>query len=341
MPGHDPRHGADDGPPVGFSWETYVLAFVEDARGWAALSDALCRRADAVPGFPTDLQVVEKGLRRLAKRGHKSGGQYGRWMLRFFGIPASLTRWAQWMGQLHSRFSDLPASIRFEQLSQWDRPPVSESRMAGWVHIGLTTVLIRMRRDDDARTRLAMAERTAARAGVACELEVLLQRAKLATDDGDRAHARALFDRAEVCLSGELSDDDRRCYHARLVGQRAYHLTRPEPGSDTQPDVTAALALFESIDDEPFLPFVAFRKCNGLAYCHWTLGDVDRGVAYARLAEQHAGDGGFVHFRIMALNLLARMLPEADGARVRARAERLAALLEDEDLLRRVRVRWS
>lgn len=65
------------------------------------------------------------------------------------------------------------------------------------------------------------------------------------------------------------------------------------------------------------------------------------GAAYARLAEQHAGDGGFVWFRIMALNLLARMLPEAEASSIRRRAETLSKLVEDDDLLRRVRVRWG
>lgn len=338
MPGHESGH--DSTPPVGFTWERYVEAFVAEFGGWAALGDELSRRASELEGFPTDLQVVEKGLRRLSKRGHKSGGQYGRWMLRYFGVPASLSAWARWMGQLHSRFADLPASLRFEQLSLWDRPPVTESRIASWIHVGLASVLLRMRQDDDTRHRLAMAERGASVAGTACELEVSLLRAKLATDDGERPRSEVLFDRCEALLSADdLLPDDRRCYHARLVGQRAYHLTRTHQGSAE--DLHGALALFESIDEEPFLPFVSFRKCNGLAYCHWKLGDVDTGIAFARLAERHAGDGGFVRFRIMALNLLARMLSGPDADAERQRAERLARLLEDEDLLRRVRVPWG
>lgn len=342
MPGHESGHepDRDGGPPVGFSWESYVLAFVDEVGGWARLSDELARRAESVDGFPADVQVVEKGLRRLAKREHKSGGQYGRWMIRFFGIPASLARWAQWMGQFHSRFADLPASLRFEQLSLWDRPPVTESRIAAWIHIGLASVLLRMRQDADARGRLAMAQRLASQAGSACFLEVLLLQAKLATDDGDRARARQLFDESEAHLrADDLSTEDRACYRARLLGQRAYHLTRPEAGSVE--DVAGALVLFERIDEEPYVPFVAFRKCNGLAYCHWKLGDTEAGLRFAKQAEEHAGDGGFVRFRIMALNLRARMLPEAEAAMVRDRAERLAKLLEDEDLLRRVRVQWS
>ena len=61
----------------------------------------------------------------------------------------------------------------------------------------------------------------------------------------------------------------------------------------------------------------------------------------ASLAEQHAGDGGFVRFRIMALDLLGRMLPNDQAVEVRRRAETLAKLLEDEDLLRRLLVRWE
>lgn len=303
------------------------------------MCDELLRRASKAEDFPSDPQVIEKGLRRLAKRGNKSGGQYGRWMIRYFGVPSSLARWAAWLGALHSRFADLPSSLRWQQLSLWDRPPITESRLAAWIHVGMASVLLRMREIEDARKRLSMAERGAQQAGVACRIEVALLRAELCTDDDERAQSEVLFDAAERWLDDdELSVEDKRSYHARLVGQRAYHLTRPLPGQTA--DVHGALALFESIQDEPFLPFVAFRKCNGLAYCHWKLGDAARGQQWARLAEQHAGDGGYVRFRIMALNLLGRMLPDAEALPVRARAERLAQLLEDEDLLHRVRARW-
>lgn len=324
---------------MGFSWESLVLAFVEDCGGWAALTDELIRRSRGASDLPSDAQVVEKGLRRLAKRQHKTGGQYGRWMLRYFGIPPSLERWAEWIGQFHSRFTDLPTSLRFEQLSLWDRPPVTESRLAAWVHVGMSSVLLGMQREEDAVRRLEFATATAEVAGVACRIEVALLRAKLLTDAGDRATARSMFQAVERWLADPgLSEDTRASYRARLVGQRAYHCTRPESGA--APDLETAQSLFESISDEPFIPFVAFRKCNGLAYCHWQKGDLVQGVAFARLAEQHAGDGGFVRFRVMALNLLARMLPGEDGAAVRRRAEVLSRLLEDEDLLRRVRVRW-
>jgi hypothetical protein len=337
LPGHESGH--ELAPPVGYDWEAYVAALVEAHGGWAALGDELLRRGARLSDFPSDPQVVEKGLRRLARRGTKSGGQYGRWLVRFFGIPSSLSQWAQWMGQLHSRFSDLPSSLRLEQLSLWDRPPVSESRIAAWVHVGMASVLLRMRHDEDAQRRLVLAERGAQQAGPACCMEVALLRAKLHTDQGRRAEAEALFNIVDGLLeAADVTESDRRAYHARLVGQRAYHLTREAPGYPE--DISGALRLFESIADEPFLPFVAFRKCNGLAYCHWKLGDALLGQRWARLAEQHAGDGGFVRFRIMALNLLARMLQDDEAVTIQARAERLAKLVEDEDLLRRVRARW-
>src|SRR5262245_31754709 len=184
LPGHESGH--DQSPPVGFDWETYVGSFVAAHGGWTALCDELLRRAAHADDFPRDLQAVEKGLRRLAKRGHKPGGQYGRWMLRYFGVPSSLLRWAEWMGQLHSRFSDLPTSLRWEQLRLWDRPPIIESRLAAWIHVGMAAVLTRMQAEADAERRLVLAEHTAEVAGAACRIEVALARAKQLTDQARR-----------------------------------------------------------------------------------------------------------------------------------------------------------
>lgn len=75
----------------------------------------------------------------------------------------------------------------------------------------------------------------------------------------------------------------------RLTGQLAYHLTRPSSG--TEPDVAAALTAFEAMSAQLDLPFVAFLKANGLAYCHWQLGDAQRGLEFARDAERYAGVG--------------------------------------------------
>lgn len=340
MPGHDSGH-ADPRPPIGLSWESVVLAWVQELGGWSNLSNELVRRGHDEESIPTDVTAVEKGLRRLAKREHRPGGQYGRWLTRYFGIPASLEHWARWMGQYHSRFADLPTGVRWQQLSAWDKPPVSETRISAWIHIGFASVMLRMGDLTSALARLEMAEGAAAVAGEACLLELMLVRAKLQTDMGDRRGAASTLDEAGALLGDAwLDEDDRLCYHARWISQRAYHLTSPHP----QPAeaIAEARRLFESIPEEPFVPFVAFRKCNGLAYCAWRLGWQTKALSLARLAEQHAGDGGLVRFRVMSLKLQANIEAESTTSAAHAqklleRAKRLAELLEDADLSERLR----
>jgi MalT-like TPR region len=320
---------------MGLTWEAYVDHFVGEIGSWTALADELIRRASGSADPPVDLQSVEKGLRRLAQREHRAGGQYGRWMLRFFGVPTAVEDWARWLAQYHSRFADLPTSLRLEQLRLWDRPPVSESRIAPWIHVGLASVFHRMADLESCRRRLRLASGGAERAGAAATIEIKLLMARIATDESCRDEADQLFDQAEALLAdNSITRDDKLCYRARLLGQRAYHLTKPPPGMDE--DLRGALALFQQIEEDPALPFVSFRRCAGLAYCTWKLGDPEGGMRLARLAADHAGDGGFVRFRIMALNLLSGMLPRDEAREINARATRLAKQLEDEDLVRRV-----
>ena len=85
MPGHDPGH----------DWASYVDHFKREHGSWSALADELIRRASAAVDVPLDPGSVEKGLRRLAARKHKPGGDYGRWMMRFFGVPADIERTAR------------------------------------------------------------------------------------------------------------------------------------------------------------------------------------------------------------------------------------------------------
>jgi hypothetical protein len=332
-PGHESGHAADT--PPGLTWEAYVGHFVEQLGGWTALADELVRRASGSAEVPLDLLSVEKGLRRLARRQHLAGGQYGRWMLRFFGVPPSVEDWARWLAQYHSRFADLPTSLRLEQLRLWDRPPVSESKLVAWIHVGLASVFHRMAELESCRERLRFASAVAERAGPAAQIEIMLLSARIATDDGRRSESSQLFAAVEALLPHDsLTTGDRLSYRARLLGQRAYHLTKP--GAGEREDLPGALALFEQIEADEGLPFVCFRRYAGLAYCTWKLGDALEGARLARLAADHAGDGGFVRFRIMALNLLSRMLPAEESRQINARAERLARQLQDEDLVRRV-----
>lgn len=330
-----PSTMADADLESGLDWASYVAAFVRDVGGWAALSDELVRRAGRTVDVSTDAQTVEKGLRRLASRGHAPGGKYGRWMLRFFGMPRESARWARFLGQYHSRFADQPARVRLEQLLLWDRPPTSESPTAVWINQALASVRLRLRDEAAARRRLAMARAGFARAEPAARAEVLLLEAFLATGEGERRRAERRLDEAEQLLP-QISEegDDQECYRARVLDQRAYHLNKAEGGAE--PDWEGARSLYVAIDEACLHPFVAFRRCAGLAYCTWKLGDVEEGKRLSRLAAQHAGDGGYVRFRVMALNMLARMLPQEEGETLRDRAARLAQRMDDEALLARV-----
>lgn len=185
------------------TWGDYVERWVAEHGSWVALADTLIHRARPAIEIADDPLTVERGLRRLARRHHKPGGQYGRWMLRYFGVTRSVEQWLRWLGAYHTRFTDLPSSLRLEQLALWNRPPIAESALACWIHLGL-------------------------------------------------AHA----------------------HHSRLE--------------------------------------------------------------LARAAAEAAGDGGLVRMRVMALNMLSRVAPQAEAADVHARARAMATALEDEELLRRV-----
>ncbi len=338
MPKHD--RGRDRLPPTGLDWRGYVEAVGTDCESLDALADELIRRGAADTEIPADPQSVHDGLRQLAERGHQPGGEVGQWMLRVFGVPASVERWASWMGQFHSRFSDLPTSLRMEQLSLWDRPPISESRVAAWIHVGMASVHLQMRDLDACGRRLDLAGRAAGQAGPSAAIEVALLATKIASDGGDRERASQLMDQVEIVLADPGVDAmDRVAYYARLVGHRADHLTRPREGEP--PNVEGARALYESIPANTALPFALFRRCNGLAYCAWKRGDATAGAALARLAADHAGDGGLVRLRVKALGLLSHMVDEPEATEVRNRAAHLTRMLEDEGLVHGAARSWG
>jgi hypothetical protein len=321
-------------PPAGLTWTEYVERWVNDCGGWLPLADQLIHRAADSIEIPQDPQTVERGLRRLAKREHKPGGQYGRWMMRFFGVTSPIEQWVRWLGTYHARFADLPSGLRLEQLALWNRPPVSESPLACWIHIGIAAA--HQSRLDVAACELwlARAERHASAAGAAAEIEIALLRAELAASRDDHAavevYQRAIEERLRTAV---LPATDELPYRARLAAVCAARFTRPPAG--VAPDLHRAREYFASIPDAS-IPFVAFRKHVGLAYCAWKLGDVGEATRLAERAVDEAGDGGFVRMRVMALNMLSRVLTGPSAAAVNERARRMATALEDEDLLRRV-----
>jgi len=121
-----------------------------------------------------------------------------------------------------------------------------------------------------------------------------------------------------------LSGDARVCYRARLLDQRAYRAAR---GWRAEPArLAAARALIEAIPvGGP--PFAVFRRSHSLAWCLWRQGD-PAALASARAAVTAAGDGGYLRFRRMGLELLARIAEGEEAARARARAAAIGAALD-------------
>ncbi|MFC4009374.1 hypothetical protein ACFOY2_19230 [Nonomuraea purpurea] len=330
--------------PMGCTWQRYLEHLTEEHGGWTALTHTLMRRAGPWAGLPIDPGTIERGLRRLRSRGNASGGQYGRWLLHYFGVPQPLDDTARWMGRYHGRFADLPLSLREAQLRLWDRPPIAESPAACWGHLGLASVALRRRNPQDARLRLAHAAETAyvvdtahmadtghgfktAHMAVAAQVESALLEARLEMDAGQAAHADEALARARAQVARLPPGGERDCYHARWADQRAYRLIHAGP----QPRLLAAARLYRSINVHSPAAFALFRRDHGLAYCHWKLGDRDRAIHHARAAAEQAGDAGLLRFRVMALQLLAHIEP-SEAHQLHSRANRIITELKHADL---------
>jgi hypothetical protein len=319
----------EDLPPAGLTWADYLARWVNDCGGWLPLADQLINRASATVEIAEDAQTVERGLRRLSRRDHKPGGQYGRWMLRFFGFTSPVEQWVKWLGTYHTRFADLPCGLRLEHLALWNRPPIAESPLVCWIHVGLASAHHSRLDHTACADWLARADRHATAAGPAAQIEIALLRAQLAIETGDFAAMTSQHQLVEERLP-RLAASDALPLRARLQHQRSEHCTRSDP-----PDFARARDHYAAIPDSE-IPFVSFRKSVGLAYCAWKLGDAQTALQLAQRAADDAGDGGLVRMRVMALNMLSRVLAADQAAVVNARARRMAAALEDEDLMRRV-----
>ncbi len=310
--GHETGHG----PPGGATWERYVGLLVEETGGFTKLADGLIARVGK--GGPTDRATVEKGLRRLAARGHLEGGDYGRWLVRSFGVPRPLEDSVRWLGQYHSRFSDLPLDLRAAELQRWRRPPITETSLVSWLELGLASVELQGGDGDAALARVRRCASLLGRAEPAARLEGTLLEARVSP----RAEVAKLLEAADALLTSEPAMVDHDCYRARLVDQRAYSLLHPAGGAAR--DLAGALALYLSIPaPADGHPFAAFRREHGAAYCRSLLGERDAAIVHARAAVEHAGDGGYVRFRAMGLRLLADLVPAAEATRLRERIERM------------------
>ena len=149
--------GQDSGQP-GFDWSDYVHWLVGVHGSLVAVAEILAARR----GHTDRVETIERALRRLRSRGVADGGLWGGRALRHFGLPDAVHRRVRWMGQYHSRFTDLPTSLCLELLQGWDRPPVRDTPVAVWLWLGRSNV--RLRRGEDATELLARAERFDGRA---------------------------------------------------------------------------------------------------------------------------------------------------------------------------------
>lgn len=318
-PGHESGHG--------FSWREYVDGLVEEHGSLTAVATHLSKHR----AYTDDIGSIERALRRLRGRKQEAGGIWGARALAAFGLPGAAQARAKWMGQYHSRFTDLPVPLCIDLVRLWDRPPVSEApRAAAWIALAHASCALRGA-DVEAAAKHVMRAR-AAKGPAEARAETALVEAFIASRQ-DEAKVPALLDEAEAFLEEAMPDDDRACLRARLVDQRAYPLNRAG-------EHAAAEKLFASLPTSG-PSFARYRRASGLAYAAWRAhGDKATAAALAREACAHAGDGGHLRLRAMALQTLARILGEksAEARAARARAAAIVDDLDDEALRLRFRI---
>jgi hypothetical protein len=321
-PGHDPGHAA----PAGFSWADHLAWLVEQHGSLAAVAE----RLSALRGYADDAGSVERALRRLRTRGQQDGGAWGARALAAFGLPEAVDARARWMGAYHSRFTDLPVPLCQDLVRLWDRSPVSEAPSARvWLAIAHASCALRLADRSAAATHLRRARAVRGQAPPEARVELLLAEAFVASRD-DPALVSALLAEAEPLLALDMPAHDRACLHARWIDQRAYELNKGRDGA--APDHAGAEALYRTIAVDSAPSFARCRRANGLAYARWKQGHRDEGAAFAREACRHAGDGGHLRLRAMALAMVARIVSGPEGAAARERALAIATDLSDEAL---------
>lgn len=318
------RAGAHEAPhPAGLTWGDYIDWLVTESGTLAAAAERLSARH----GHRDEAASIERALRRLRSRGQGDGGKWGARALAAFGLPGAADERARWMGAYHSRFTDLPVPVCEDLVRLWDRPPLGQSRTARpW--LSLAHASCALRRDDPERARAHLDDARAhlAAAPTEARVELLLTEAFLASR-GAPERVPQLLDEAEPLLDDCRDAPSRACLRVRWIDHRTYDLNRARP-----PRYDASEALYRSVPVDGVPPFVLCRRANGLAYARWKQGHRDEGAALAREASRHAGDGGHVRQRAMALAMLARICDGDEAADALRRASAIAARLDDETL---------
>lgn len=325
------RPGHDSGQ-AGFDWADYIDHLVATSGSLVAVADKLC----ASRGYKDDIGSVERALRRLRTRKTAPGGTWGTRVVALFGLPTAIDERVRQLGQYHSRLAELPVSMCEDLVRVWDKPPITEARAGrAWLAVARASIALRLATLDDAiaildRSRADLSSSTSTSdTGVvgtplAARIEAILIRAYVASRT-NLAAVPAFLDEAAPLI--ETLDDahDRACLRARLADHRAYELNQ-------RGDYAAAEAIYRAMPDEG-PTFARTRRANGIAYARWKRGEPDA-AQFALAAIEHAGDGGHLRGRAMALRNYARI---ADVADAQARAVAIAQHLEDETLLGRFR----
>lgn len=314
--------------PAGFTWDDYLSGLIAETGSLTAVAERLA----ATRSYEDDVGSIERALRRLRGRGLKPGGKWGRALLAQFGLPSSVQARLRWMAAYHSRFSDLPVALCEDLVRLWEHPPTTERRESrAWLALAKASLALRRNEPSLASEIL---ERAAPELGstapVEARIEALLVRAFIASKD-QPAEVPPLLAEVGPLLERVEAADERACLHVRWVDQRAYELNR---GRETRPDPAAAEALYRSVPTANAVPFVLCRRDNGLAYARWKQGHLEEAASFARDAARHAGDGGHVRLRVMALGMLARIDARETASHERALA--MSRRLEDELLLARI-----
>lgn len=319
-PGQNPGHA-----PVGLGWQEYVAWLVSAHGSLARVALELANRARRGEAP----ESIERALRRLRKS-QGDGGAYGPRLVRAFGLPADVAARTAWMGLYHSRFCDLPVPVCGELLRAWDRPPITLSSDGAFIALGLAHVALRMNDLDGAEAQLARAAEPAKRLAPG-RLEHVLASAYLASSRGERQQVAALLGRASMLASDHALGPERAAFIARLQDQLAYQTLHPVGRAPDASDLERAFSLYDAIDPAGS-PFVRTKRALGLAYVAWKRGEAALALREARAAVTHAGDGGLLRQRGIALGLLGRIAEGTEAADARARAIAIAMALSDEDL---------
>ncbi|MFN0253164.1 MAG: hypothetical protein ACKV2T_40195 [Kofleriaceae bacterium] len=358
-PGHDSGH-------AGFDWGDYVEWLTSTAGSLAAVADRLC----AARGYKEDVGSIERALRRLRTRGTHGGGTWGTRAIALFGLPSAIDARVRQLGQYHARLAELPVSMCEDLIRVWDKPPITESRAGrAWLAVARASIAVRLAKLDDAIAILdrARADLSSASAGptsatssatstsatptsatstraistsatstsatsspgviavpLAARIEAILIRGYVASRT-NLAAVPGLLDEAARLIDAVDDAYDRACLLARLADHRAYELNQ-------RGEHEAAEAVYRAMRDEG-PTFARTRRANGIAYARWLRGEPDA-ADFARAAIEHAGDGGHLRGRAMALRNYARIVNDADA---QTRAVAIAQHLEDETLLGRFR----